>query len=100
MKNIEITYFSSKILFTDETTFSRDSIKNSHNWAEQNLHTTFLNFTNNSLAEMFHVGIINDRLIRPHILPPRLDGDIYMHFLEQILPELLDGVLLATRMNM
>jgi hypothetical protein len=37
-------------------------------------------------------GIINDHLIIPYLLPLSLTGDIYLTFIQQILPELLEVV--------
>jgi hypothetical protein len=35
-------------------------------------------------------GIINDHLISPYLLPLRLTGDIYVTFIQEILPEPLE----------
>jgi hypothetical protein len=37
-------------------------------------------------------GIIDDHLIGPYLLPLRLTGDIYLTFLQETLPELLQAL--------
>jgi hypothetical protein len=45
-------------------------------------------------------GIIYDHLIGPYLLPLRLTGDIYLTFLQETLPELLEVVPLEARYEM
>jgi hypothetical protein len=45
-------------------------------------------------------GIIDDHLIDPYLLPLRLTGDIYLTFIQEILPELLEVVPLEVRREM
>ena len=40
-------------------------------------------------------GIVDDNLIGPYLLPERLTGHRYLRFLQRVLPELLEAVLLA-----
>ncbi|KAJ8889534.1 hypothetical protein PR048_009033 [Dryococelus australis] len=61
------------LLFTEEAFFTREGMLNAHNshfWAHDNPHTTF----EHGAYERYVVDIIGDNLIRPYILPPRLDG--------------------------
>jgi hypothetical protein len=44
--------------------------------------------------------IIGDHLIGPYLLPLRLTGDIYLTFLKETLPELLEVVPLEVRREM
>ncbi|EEZ97620.1 hypothetical protein TcasGA2_TC012954 [Tribolium castaneum] len=44
--------------------------------------------------------ILNRQLIGPHILPHRLNAEQYLHFLRDVLFELLDDVNLETRQNL
>jgi hypothetical protein len=45
-------------------------------------------------------GIIGNRLIGPHVLPPHLNGEGYLHFLQNELSDLLDDVPLQVRRDM
>lgn len=85
----------SKIIFTDEATFSREGIFNSHNlheWSHENHH----NIREHGHQERFTVnvwaGIAGDYLIGPYILPERLTGEVYAIFLDQVLPGLLQNI--------
>ena len=91
------------IMFTDESQFTRDGINNLHNsheWAVGNPHATVE--TNFQLR--FHVnvwcGVLHDQLIGPFILPGNLTGAMYLHFLQNELPLLLEDVSLETRGRM
>lgn len=92
--------FLFRILFTDEACFSRNSIMNFHNnhlWCEENPHAIVENNYQHQFSVNIWVGIVGDFLIGPHFLPPRLNGQEYRHFLEFVLPELLEEVPLAGR---
>ena len=100
---IEEPDFPNYVLFTDECICTREGIfnsRNSHIWAEENPHATF----NRSYQERFSVnmwaGIVGRRLIGPYMLPRRLTGNIYINFLRNALPELLEDVPLNFRQNM
>ncbi|GBO28251.1 hypothetical protein AVEN_44638-1 [Araneus ventricosus] len=54
----------------------------------------------NVWAQVTRRGIVNDFLIGPHLLPKRLNGQCYIIFLEQVLPELLQNVPVAIRKRM
>jgi hypothetical protein len=45
-------------------------------------------------------GIIGNRLIGPHVLPPHLNGEGYLNFLQNELSDLLDDVPLQVRRDM
>lgn len=92
--------FVAHILFTDEASFARDGIMNSHNmhyWADENPYWTVAGTHQQQFSLNIWCGIIGDILIGPHVLPNRLTGQAYRHFLEEILPGLLEEVPLATR---
>lgn len=100
---LEEPRFPRMILFSDEATFTRDGIfncRNSHVWADENPHATISRAFQNRFAINMWAGIICDRLIGPYLLPPRLTGPIYLNFLEEILPELLEDVPLDIRQQM
>lgn len=95
--------FIRTVLFTDEATFGRDGITNLHNqhvWADENPHATFHARHQARFQINVWAGIVGDVLIGPYVLPLRLTGDVYRHFLVDILPELLENVPLDIRTNM
>ncbi|GFV40663.1 uncharacterized protein TNCV_2268341 [Trichonephila clavipes] len=82
------------MLFTDEASFSREGIFNTHNshsWAAANPHVTRTRAAQDRFLVNVWAGILGDYLIGPYILPDRLTGPRYLIFLEQVLPELLDS---------
>lgn len=96
-------HFSRTILFTDEAYFSKEGIVNSHNWhewAEENPHSTVIRGYQQRCSVNIWCGIIDHHLIGPHVLPHRLTGERYLRFLDATLPELLEDVSLASRMNL
>ena len=91
------------ILYTDESCFTRDGTTNLHNehyWAEENPHQ----LVQCNFQERFSVsvwcGIIDDRLIGPHIFEHRLTGETYLDFLRNQLPQLLRDVPVNTQERM
>ncbi|GFW18760.1 uncharacterized protein TNCV_1370141 [Trichonephila clavipes] len=93
------------VLFSDEASFSREGIFNTHNshsWAAANPHITRTRAAQYRFLVNVWAGILGDHLIGPYILPDRLTGPRYLIFLEQVLPELLDSahVTAATRTSM
>lgn len=92
--------FLSQVLFTDEACFARNAIMNFHNnhvWAEDNPQAIIENNSQNKFSVNVWIGIVGDFLIGPYFLPPRLNGDQYRRFLEDVLPELLEDVPLRER---
>ncbi|GFW67271.1 DUF4817 domain-containing protein [Trichonephila clavipes] len=95
-------FFAASVLFTDEASFSREGIFNTHNshsWAAVNPHVTRTRAAQDRFLVNEWAGILGDHIIGPYILPNRLTGSRYLIFLEQVLPELLDSahVTAATR---
>lgn len=95
--------FLNEILFTDECTFTRNGIMNFHNyhhWSVLNPHR--IRRTNFQFRFSVNIwcGIINGLLIGPRILPPRINGMIYLNFLQNDLENLLEDVPLAIRQRM
>ncbi|GFU26152.1 transposase-like protein [Trichonephila clavipes] len=98
-------FFAASVLFTDEASFSREGIFNTHNshfWAAANPHVTRTRAAQDRFLVNVWAGILGDHQIGPYILPDRLTGPRYLIFLEQVLPELLDSahVTAATRSSM
>ncbi|GFS96651.1 uncharacterized protein TNCV_3944271 [Trichonephila clavipes] len=95
----------SSVLFTNEASFSREGIFNTHNshsWVATYPHVTRTRAAQDRFLVNVWAGILGDHLIGPYILPDRLTGPRYLIFLEQVLPELLDSahVTAATHISM
>lgn len=83
----------SRVLFTDEAQFTRDGVynlRNSHIWAEENPFATREAHSQHKFSVNVWCGVIDNKLIGPHIFPHRLTGEVYLDFLQNILPVLLD----------
>ena len=95
--------FYKRILFTDESCFTRRGITNCHNYhiyADRNPHTLRPRHFQTEFKINVWMGIIDSHLIGPYRMPEKLNGRNYLHFLENILPELLENVPLALRQEM
>jgi hypothetical protein len=91
------------VLYTDEASFTRESIinsRNNHVWADENPHATLEQGRQQRFYINVWCGIVHYLLISPYVLPARLKGPIYRDFLEQSLPELLEDVPLHVRRSM
>lgn len=91
--DIEQYHFLKKILYTDESTFTREGVFNIHNmhhWAQENPNV----IRESSFQRRFHVnvwmGVIGNKLIGPHIFQGNLTGQGYLDFLQHDLPTFLD----------
>lgn len=99
-RDIQFTKF---ILFSDEATFTRNgltNIRNTHVWADENPHAIVethhqINFKVNVWA-----GIVNDFLLGPVFLPPRINANNFLFFLQNTFVDILDELPLAVRQNM
>jgi len=92
--------FCSRILFTDESLFTREGIFNAHNmhyWAEEN--PFVVRERNLQIRWKLNIwaGIIGDQLIGPCVLPNRMRGDNYVEFLIENLPDVLEDLPLHIR---
>lgn len=95
--DIENERFLESILWTDESNFSKEGICNFHNlheWADkhENPHWKKQVSFQHKFSVNVWAGVIGHRLIGPYFLPERLNGDSYLEFLQNALPELLEGV--------
>ncbi|GFR28562.1 uncharacterized protein TNCT_563891 [Trichonephila clavata] len=88
--------FACSVLFCKESTFSLEGVFNTHNahmWALSNPHST----RPHTAQQRFTVNVWASigggySLLGPYILPPRLDSDKYLVFLQEILLELLTDI--------
>lgn len=99
----ENNQFTAAILFSDEARFSRDGVINLHNlhiYAEENPNAIRQTRHQVQFGINLWAGVIGRSLIGPVELPPRLNGQRYLQFLEQQLPTLLEDLPLQTRMDM
>jgi hypothetical protein len=102
-ENDQNPMFVSKMLMTDECCFTRNGILNFHNthyWADANPYRIRETNFQHRFAVNVWAGIIGNVLIGPWILPQRLNADIYLNFLRNSLPELLEELPLAVRAEM
>ena len=91
------------ILFTDEASFTCDGIKNSHNihqWSDKNPHAIVERNFQHCFSVNVWCGVIDNQLTGPAVLPNCLTGCVYVDFLQNELPLLLEEVPLAKRMCM
>ena len=92
--------FPSRVIFSDESLFTREGIFNCHNmhaWNDENPRVT--RRRNFQVRWKFNVwaGIFGTTILGPAILPDILNGASYVEFLSENLPEFLEDVPLADR---
>jgi len=83
------------ILFTDELQFNRDGVNNtnnSHVWADVNPHATAESNFQQRFSVNVWCAVLDDQLIGLFILEGRLTGEVYLRFLQEELPRLLEDV--------
>lgn len=94
--------FMSKIIWTDEATFTRSGSVNFHNsriWAHENPHTIRPTAFQTDFCVNVWCGVINGTFCGPHILPPRLNGQLFHEFLNNSFFDYLEDVPLNLRNN-
>lgn len=92
--------FLQKILWTDESSFTRAGIVNYHNlhvWAHENPRCIRESSFQYEFSANVWVGVINNNLCGPFFLPPRLNANLFRNFLENSLNDLLEDVPLNLR---
>jgi hypothetical protein len=93
-------FLFSSVLFAYEAAFTRNGIitfHNNHMWAEENPQAVVQSRHQQQFSINVWAGIIGDILVGFHVLPQRLTGNSYRHFLENDLPTLLEDLPLAIR---
>ena len=81
-----------RTLWSDEAQFTRDGInnsRNSHVWSRENPHAIRQSHSQHKFSINVWAGIINNKLIGPHFFEERLNGNHYLNFLQNVLPNLL-----------
>lgn len=95
--------FLSRVLFTDEATFTRRGMlntRNSHTWSDENPHVAKTTHFQHEFSVNVWCGIIGDHLLGPYELPTRLNAESYLNFLEHVLPTLLENIPLNLRLSL
>ena len=91
------------ILFTDEGSFTRDGINNTHNshrLSDKNPYAIVERKSQHPFSANVWCGVIDNQLIGPAVLPNHFSGRAYVDFLRNEFPLLLEEVPLAKRMRM
>lgn len=96
--DVEDGDFLKRILWTDESNFSHEGITNLHNlhhWEKrgQNPHKKRQTSSQRKFSVNVWAGVIGRNLVGPYFLPERLNGNNYLEFLQNDLPELVLPVL-------
>jgi len=92
--------FPSRVIFSDESLFTREGIFNSHNmhvWNDENPRT--IRVRNYQIRWKINVwaGIMGTKILGPVILSETLNGASYLEFLAENLPEFLEEIPLFDR---
>lgn len=92
--------FPSRVIFSDESLFTREGVLNSHNmhvWDEENPRVTRLRNYQVRWKMNVWAGIMGTKILGPVILPEILNGASYMEFLAENPPDFLEEVPLLER---
>lgn len=95
--------FLSQVLWTDEATFTncgRVNLHNMHYWSQTNPHWMREVDHQNRWSVNVWCGILGDRIIGPFVFDGHLNGESYLNFLENDLPNLLEDIPLDVRASM
>jgi len=88
------------ILFTDKLQFNCDGVSNTHDshvWADVNPHATVESNFQQCFSVHVWCAVLDNQLIGPFILEGRLTGEVYLRFLQEELPRLVEDVPLNKR---
>lgn len=84
--------FFERVMFTDESIFTSKRMINKQNtrrWTRNNEHWEFEIEPDERFKTMVWCGIINNRLVGPHFFHENLNGERYLEFLQEDLPQYL-----------
>ena len=90
--------FLSYVLFSDEANFENTGNVNRHNmhyWANENPRWIRTAPFQHPWSINSWCGIVGDHVIGPHFFEGRLTGQVYVNFLQNVLPQLMEDVPLA-----
>lgn len=92
--------FPSRVIFSDESLFTREGIFNSHNmhlWSDENPRATRLRSFQYRWKRNLWAGIMGTEILGPVVLPDILNGERYMELLRENLPDFLEEMPLLER---
>lgn len=92
--------FIKNILWTDECTFTKAGYFNTHNehtWATQNPRVVKVTRTQFRFKVNVWAGIVDHHLVGPFIIDGNLSSEMYMRFLRDELPILMENIPLSVR---
>lgn len=95
--------FFERVLFSDEASFQKNGFVNRHNfhyYATENPHIIRETHSQDRWSVNVWGGIIGEHVIGPHFFEGNLNGLMYLDFLANYLPLLLENVPLAVRQSM
>ncbi|CAK9801721.1 hypothetical protein ANTQUA_LOCUS2981, partial [Anthophora quadrimaculata] len=100
--DMEDRLFLRRILWTNESKFSHEGITNFHNlhyWSDavENPHVKRQTSFQRKFSVNVWAGVIGKILIGPYYLPDNLNGDNYLVFLKNVMPDILDEMPLNVR---
>lgn len=94
--------FLNRILWTDESCFTRRGIVNFHNqhvWAHENPHAIRPRNFQVEFSVNVWIGIYNNNLFGPYFLPRRLNAENFLQFLEMEHHNMWDQIPIILRQN-
>lgn len=94
-KNAADQNFTASILFTDKIAFSLEDVMNVYNlhiWAGKTTHATCTHASEGKFILNMWTGIVGDYLLDLYNLTEKFDGCIYLAFLQEFLPDMLNDV--------
>ena len=97
------SHFLNKILWTDESTFTRTGVTNTRNlhlWAQENPHGVRPARFQKEFSVNIWAGLINDKLVGPIEFPRALNGQLFLEFLTGDFFNLLDKLPLYYRRHL
>lgn len=92
--------YASRVIFSDESLFTREGIFNSHNmhaWSDENPRVTRSRSFQTRWKINLWAGIMGTQILGPIILPDILTGVTYVELLRENLPDFLEEVPLLER---
>lgn len=87
--------FTSRIMFTDESTFTNNGMwnrRNSHWWSSQNPYQIQETGFQTRWKWNVWAGIVGNQILGPYFLPSRMDGPAYLDFLNHYVAETVDSL--------